>query len=464
MRKFIQRSCVAMLLAGLCLSVAQARQQQPPPSAPTAGQSSGQEPASPVASSFPTVTGGFAPSATEVGNSQNQLRAGILVGEQADSNFGNSATPFGWDAITNLGGNLFLQRTQANSSFTFNYSGGVQIASPNSQLDNFFNQFEVNQIIQFRRWSLSLDDVLGYYPESSFGFSGNGVPGWSLLGSTILDSSVQPNETILTPYGKRLNNTALAQAQIEMSARTSFTLTASDAVLHYFETGYSNANSYNLGAGYNYLLSPRDVIGFSYQFSSTQYGANGAVLTNGSINDSAIFFNYGHHISQRLAFQAGVGPQIISYSSPGSSTSSKSYNWGATGGLNYVRDRTSLSCSFFRGVTGGGGILTGSLASTVTFSVSQPVGRFWSVTGSLGYGLNQAIGEAPGSIASYDSLYASTGISRKLSETSTLSANYGFQHQTTGAGICTEPICAEQFNRHIISINFAWSMRPVPLH
>jgi hypothetical protein len=467
MRKVTNRYWVPLLMAAFCLSSAGAQQQQAPPTTPVppaGGQNSGQEPASPVAAPFPTVTGGFAPSAGEIGNSQNQLAAGFFVNEQGDSNFGIGAAPNGWQAITNFGGHLSMQRMQANSSFSLNYSGGVQIDPSNSQLDNFFNQFEVNQTIQFRRWTLSLDDVFGFYPESSFGFAGNGVPGWSLLGTTNLDPSLQANQTILTPYGKRISNTGLAQVQVELSARTSLTFTGSESLLQYFETGYSNSNTYNFGGGYNYLLAPRDVIGFSYQFNDTQYSANGTLPGISSIKANAMYFNYGHHISQRLAFQAGIGPQIITYTVPGNTTSTNSVTWGTTGGLSYVRNQTTLSGSFFRGVSGGGGVLNGSITSTVTFSASQPVGRYWTASGSVGYALNQAVGLAPALVNSFDSLYASAGISRKLSESATFSANYGFQHHTTGAGVCTEPICAEAFNRHIISVNFAWNMRPVPIH
>lgn len=467
----IKRVWALLLATAICLSSAQARQQQAPPTPPSApipsasGQDSSQGPVSPIAAPITTVTGGFAPSVGGAGSAQSQFSSGLYVSEQANSNVQGSSAISAWQPITDFGGHFSLQRMKANSTLVIRYSGGAQIDPLNSQFDNSFHQIEANQIIQFRRWTLSLDDLFGYSPESSFGFSGDGVAGSSLLGTTSIDPSVPPNQTILTPYGERINNTALAQIQVEISARTSLTFTGSDAILHYFETGYDDSNSYGFSAGYNYVLGPRDVFGVSYQLGINQFTPVGIVAAATSMDSDTLLLTYGHHIAGRYSFQAGIGPQILNYNVPGNPTSARSVSWSANGGFNYQHNQTSLGVSFSRGVTSGGGILAGAILNSVVFSASRPAGRLWSVNGSFGYSLNEAIAQAPGSTGIYNTLFGGVGMKRSLNRNTTLSADYSLQHQTVSSAVCaTGAVCAGQYNRNVISITFGWDLHPIPIN
>ena len=165
----IKRVWALLLATAICLSSAQARQQQAPPTPPSApipsasGQDSSQGPVSPIAAPITTVTGGFAPSVGGAGSAQSQFSSGLYVSEQADSNVQGSSAISAWQPITDFGGHFSLQRMKANSTLVIRYSGGAQIDPLNSQFDNSFHQIEANQIIQFRRWTLSLDDLFGYF-------------------------------------------------------------------------------------------------------------------------------------------------------------------------------------------------------------------------------------------------------------------------------------------------------------
>jgi hypothetical protein len=183
------------------------------------------------------------------------------------------------------------------------------------------------------------------------------------------------------------------------------------------------------------------------------------------MNSDVVLVTYGHHIAGRYSFQAGIGPQILNYNVPANPASTRSVSWSANGGFNYQHNQASLGVSFSRGVTGGGGILAGAITNSVVFSATRPVGRFWSVNGSFGYALNQAIAQAPGSTGSYNSLFGGVGIKRTLSRNATLSANYSLQHQTIGSAVCASgAVCAGQFNRNVISINFGWDFHPIPFN
>jgi len=473
MLNVIKRVMVLPMAAAFCLLATQA-QQVPPPTNPTSpagaqnnGQAgpgsttSGETPTSPVATPAVVVTGGLAPTVVENALANSQLQIGFQVGAEAASNLEFLGNLTGWQPILNFGGHMYLQKSTSNSQLTLRYTGGGVIYPSASGFNNSYQQIEANEAIEFRRWVLTLDDLFGYYPQSSFGYPANGVAG--SLGTTSVDQSLEPNQSIFTPYGERISNTALVQVQAEVSARTSFTFTGDSALIHYFQAGYGDSLSDGFSAGYNYLLNARDTIGVSYQFGYTQFELAGTAATQSTMNNNTVLVNYGHHVAGRYSLQAGIGPQIVDYTLSGAPAAIRSVSWSANAAITYQHERTSLGLNFFRGVSAGAGILVGATTNAVTFSVARPIGRFWTLNGTFGYALNEAIAGAPGTTGNYNSLYGSAGIVRNLGPTMTLSANYSLQHQTIANASCTGVICASQFTTNIIAVNFGWNLHPIPI-
>ncbi len=172
---------VPILMAAMCLPSAKAQQQQtpPPPTNPVppaapipatgsqqAGQGTQQTPASPVQGAAPTVTGGLAASVGESGDIHSQLTGGLQFSELFDSNFQNLAGSSGWDELSTIGGHLELNRVGASTDLMVRYVGGGYIDPKNSPFDTTYQQLEVSETLQFRRWSLKLDDLFSYLPEN----------------------------------------------------------------------------------------------------------------------------------------------------------------------------------------------------------------------------------------------------------------------------------------------------------
>jgi hypothetical protein len=460
MRRITKLMWAPMIVAALFLPVADARQQQtPPPTSPvpTGGsQQSGQstQPASPVQSASTTVTGGLAPNIGDSGDAHSQITAGLTFSELFDSNFGNTSGTTGWDELSTVGGNFALHRTGATSDFMVRYIGGGYIDAQNSINDSSYHQLEVSETLQFHRWTLTLDDLFNYLPDSSFGFGGAGGG----LGVTLVNPFVPLSQTILTNPGQRLGNTALAQIQYEASPRSAWTFNANYGLLHFTNPGFLDSTDVSLSAGYNYSLSARDVLGVSYGFSAYRFSP--AVE---SVNSNVVQVTYGRHISNRLMFQAGAGPQFYTVTTLFGPSQGVKTSWNANASVTYQLGHTSLAGSFTHGVSGGSGILPGATANVATFTASHQFGQWTTLNGSVGYSTNSSLQGTVLTAASYDGLYASAGINRQLNKSFSINANYTFLRQGTNTGPCVGTACANPFLKHQIWVGVTWNMRPVPL-
>ncbi len=477
MLSFSKRIWGPILALVVCLATAQAQQQQAPPPPTTnptppvapvqpitnpgnSQPASNEGPASPIATPQQVVTGGFTPNVGEVSDERSQFLFGFQVGESFDSDFAGTTVSNGWNDITNFGAHLDLHLLGRSSDLMFHYAGGGVVDAQDSSLDTMYHQFEVSETLQFRRWSLHLDDSFSYLPTSSFGFSFFGFSQPNLAFAPLLDSSVAPNQSILTSENSRVSNVFLAQAQIEASQRTTFTFTGGYGLLDYLTSGFSNPSNVTFGFGYNYAMSPRDILGVSYTFNNFSFAG-----TNSTINDSSFQVTYGHHISKRLMFQVGAGPGFNYFKPVGGLVSTGDTLFTASAGITYQLQRTSLNASFSRGVTGGAGILFGSVANLAQVSASHQWGRNLIATGNFGFAYNQSLPQVGSLLSStYDSFYAGGGVNYKVSRSSSFFVNYNYIHQITSGVVCTGVACAPSFSTNQIWIGFNFELRPTPLY
>jgi hypothetical protein len=460
MRRITKLMWAPIIAAGLCVPIANAQQQAPPPPTTPAqaggSQQSGQstQPASPVQSASTTVTGGLAPNIGDPGEAHSQITAGLTFSELFDSNFQNVSGTTGWGEISTIGGHAELHRIGNTTDFMVSYVGGGYIDPQNSRFDSSYHQFEVSETLQFRRWNLKLDDLFNYLPDSSFGFGGSGGG----LGLTLVNPFVPPSQTILTNFGQRLSNTALAEVQYEASPRSAWTFTGTYGLLHFSDPEFLDTSQASFSGGYNYSLTARDVIGVSYQFTAFRFSPSIE-----SVNSHLVQVSYGHHISNRLMFQAGAGPQLFSVTNIFAPSAGVQTSWGANVGLTYLLGHTSLSGSFTHGVSGGSGVLAGANTSAAGFSASRQFGQWTNLSGSVGYTFNSSLVLAGIPSTSYDSVYAIASFSRHLNKSISVNASYTLSRQGTNAATCSGPGCADAFLKHQIWAGFTWDVRPIPL-
>jgi hypothetical protein len=230
-------------------------------------------------------------------------------------------------------------------------------------------------------------------------------------------------------------------------------------LLHFTDSLNLDSTDTAFSAGYNYQMSARDVIGFSYVFNAFRF--NPPIQ---SINDNAVQAIYGHHISDRLFFQAGAGPDLYTISSFFGTNNGTHSSWVANASLAYQVGHTNLNASYSHGVTGGAGILAGASSNTVQVGASRQFGQLTNVSGAVGYASNGTLPLTTATNITYGSVNASVGINRKISRNLSMSANYSLTYQGTNAAACTGPGCAGAFTSHQIRIGFGWDMRPRPIN
>jgi hypothetical protein len=456
---------IPALMVGLCALAAIAQGQQtgqsgstpPVGSSPVPGSSTqDQGPVSPVATSTQAVTGAFNPQVEAAGEVRSSVVFGVHADEYVDSNILGTATS-SWLATTDIGGHLDLTRERETSDLALTVSGGGLIYPGNSQYNSGYGSAGITDTIKFRRGSLVLTDLFTFLPDSPLGFGAggpNGIPGTPLSSYGLLNPSATPDQTILNSQANRLSNELLAQGQWSSSVRTTWTFTAGYGILHYTNSAFVQPSDFNFVIGYNRALTPNDVLGLSdsatlYRFSPSIY----------STNDNTITVTYGRNLSRKLALKVGAGPEIDTFTSQVGATPGTRLSYSVNLGLNYVYKRAQLQVSGYRYVSGGSGILFGAETTGAQISISQPIGRAWALTGSVGYNLNQALSQTATAGSSYGSLIVSGAVSRRIGRTASVFLRYDVQHQSAAGATCNSTVCLATFNRQEGFVGFTWDSR-----
>ncbi len=185
------------------------------------------------------------------------------------------------------------------------------------------------------RWQLQFFDEFAYLPTSQFGFgglSGIGMPGIGgslspvapLLGGVYL-----PNQTILLSNGPRYSNSFAAQANLQVSRRSSITLIGSYGLLRFTNPGNIDNDDEIGSIGYNYELTKKDTMGVLYRF--TAYHFTGL---SQAIGDHVFNVAYGRKITGRLGLALFAGPEIVTFRVP-IGTKTQQTNVSVGGSLTY---------------------------------------------------------------------------------------------------------------------------------
>ncbi len=467
---------VLMALAALCLPVAQAQTQSQPATNPvqpvsplssagssSTGQSSSpsqksdQEPASPVAAPPQVITGNYPQHVGVPTESVSRLLAGLNVSEVYTTNVLNATLNPMPDEVTNIGGYFDFERVRPTSDLSLRYIGQGSFYAQNPQLNNNSHDFDVSDILQFRRWKLRVEDLFTYYTQSSFGFV-TGVPTVPL---PTQGTGAATGQTIFLPYVRRFTNSATAQADISLSARSALTLTGNYTNLHYLDPGFVDTFATEITPGYNYSLNSKNTIGVQYDFTALRY--NPVVA---SINTNTFLFLYGYHLDPQLNLIVGAGPELASYTPQGAPAATNFTVFNITARMEYAFKKTGLNVSFYRGVGGGSGIIAGTVSNVVELGAWHQFNRNWSINAAGGSALNSSLPQVTGVNNTYISSYLVAGFTRQLGQRASFYMNYEVLRQTTGtANVCTVgTLCPGRFFTNQIWVGFSWTMRPIGLN
>jgi hypothetical protein len=352
-------------------------------------------------------------------------------------------------SVSMISGNSSLHRRWGRSNLSFSYNGAESILA-GGDLDPRFisaHQGSISAWLAKQRWSLGLSDAVSYAPQSSFGLGSLGGIGSNPLGFAAgLRPGLYPNESVLNS-GSRTSNTSLAEIGYQLSRRNSLRASGGFGILRFRETGFSNSTQYNVGLGFDRVLSRRSNLSLSYNFFRTASSGFQPVQSHSAL------LGYTRQLSSRMMVQLSAGPQVQVQSS---SSGANAVRWTTSNTLLYQMERSSLTLGYSAGIVGGSGVYGAARNHTVQAAISRPVARFWSGSVSFGFAHNAGVGTS----STLNSEYAGITIGRQLAGMG-LSLSYQFQHQAIGSA-CSGLACAAFGGwSHTFGLGLDWIFRPV---
>src|SRR5580704_11050243 len=381
----------------------------------------------------------------------------------ATSQLGTNSTGAGFGQPTDftyLLGNLDLNHVTNRSELLLHYSGGGMFST---YLNSAIQDLEFTYNFKWQRWSLLLGDDVSFLSESPFGFGGVGglqflsgnspfAPGGSL--SSILG----PNQTIPTIMVPRLSNVLVSQIEYKVSPRATWTAAGSYGTLNFFGVGFINSADTLFQTGYNYSVSPQSTIAVIYTFDDFRYPEFPQ-----TIKYNVVKLGYARYVTGRMSFQLAAGPSVVMLRGVFTGYANN-LSWALDSTLNYKWDRTTLSLSYDRLVTGGSGVLVGAQTGQVQATLERTMGPRWRLSASVGYASNGSLipKTASSDFQHYNSWYAAVRVNHEMWRPGTdLFVSYGVGLQATNAAGCTSPNCSTNFISHQISVDFNFGLRPI---
>jgi hypothetical protein len=395
---------------------------------------------------------------------QPQFRIYSIADSDELSASGNSSS---WGDFTSFLGGIDLHDQSGISNLTLSYLGGGTVSIGGSAGSSTLQQLGLTEALSWRRLKLQFIDQFSLLPESSFGYAGLGggvaLPGGGSIG---LQPGLTPGDSILTTRGLRATNSFLTEADIYLDRRSSLTVAGGYSLLHYFDNDLINFGDAIFQAGYNYQWTAKDTVGVFYRFSGYRYSG-----FNQSINDNSFQATYGRRVTGRFSFQVQGGPDITFVTSPITTTATatttggqtREIYWSLSTNVQYQLQKVALGAQYAHGVSGGSGVLLGSLSDTVSGSAGRQLTRQLSANVDVGYSRNKGINPfgTTSAAQSFGYWYGGVGFDRTLGRALDFSVNYQLQHQTSNAAFCVGTICNADLTRHQISVGLNWHRQPI---
>ncbi|MGB9068794.1 MAG: hypothetical protein WCC21_09495 [Candidatus Acidiferrales bacterium] len=394
-----------------------------------------------------------------------------------DSNPTETTGKTSWDAWTSLDGGVNVHKVSGNNDLELTYVGGGEISSESSVSNGVIQQLVLTDKITFRRWALTFLDETAYLPESSFGFGGvggGGLPGGGSLGGGV--GTLGTGQSLLVGRGQNIGNSFDAEADVQLTPRSSLTFVGGYSLLDYFDSDLLNYGTVNARAGYNYQIDRKDTLGLSYTFSDISYSN-----FDQSVVAHTFQASYGRRVTGRLAFQVSAGPQLVSFTTPITPGTAGSGGTGESGGtssgpttdlywslsasLTYAQRRTSYQVAYSHGVAGGAGVLAGADVDQVNGSITRQMTRKFSSGFTGGYSRNQGLAvfgttSTTPTSQTFDYWFGGGNFSYPIGRALALTFTYQLQYQNSGTAFCIGTPCASSLTRNMFSVGLDWLDRP----
>ena len=142
--------------------------------------------------------------------------------------------------------------------------------------------------------------------------------------------------------------------------------------------------------------------------------------------------------------------------------------WSANAALNYGLRRTTLQGTYFHGVTGGAGVLAGSVSDIVGGTLNRQVTRLTGISLTTGYSRNTGLSLTPGTTTSavlnqtYNYWFEGANLAHTIGHSVNVTLGYQFQYQNSNASFCVVAPCGLNYTTHQVTLDMSFRPKLIP--
>ncbi len=391
----------------------------------------------------------------------NYIRGGVSVVANYDDNALNQTTNPVGDFSYSILPHIALDQSRARTHWTLDYAAGLvvnqRLTARNQGSHSLLGELTYRTSPHS---TLRLRDVFSLTTSFFNQFQSNfGIPGTGSL--------QQPNQSIITPISKQLNNLGSAEFNWQFSASDMVGGSGTFYLSHFRDlppgttVSLVDTRTEEADGFYTHRFTPRNWTGIAYKFQRLSFspGADKA-------NTQSFLLFHTIYLRPRMTLSFFAGPEYSTLDSQVVttvldlplltlvSTPVSENRWTVSGGASYSwqGELTSVQISGSRKITDGGGLLSVVELNTGSAALRRQLRRTTVFDVGVIYGDNRAVGDFFTGPARVKSVSGSLGLEQRLRANFVLSLGYSRDYQQQSANL--PPALDVNHNRGWVAISY----------
>lgn len=354
----------------------------------------------------------------------NYLRGGLVLGVTYDDNASTLAPKAVSDVSYSIAPSIALDQSRPRLHWSLSYSPGFTFYRRYSS----YNQTNHNLGANF---SYRLTPHVTFTAQEAFVKSSGSSNQFAPTETGGSSGAVQtPNQTIFAPIAETIADNSIAKLSYQFSQNGMIGLTGNFSKLYYPNhsevPGLFDSNTSGGGAFYTHRLSGKHYIGATYQFQ--KYQSRAPSFGDQTTQTHSFEGFYTFYFKPTFSLSLFGGPQHSE--SRGLGVPLNMWSPSGGGSLLWQGQHTSISTTFSRRVTDGGGLQGAVTSTSADANLRRQLARTLSATAGAAYSNNMVLDSLPTYNTSGHSLSGTATLQRVFGDHFTMMFGYSRLHQT----------------------------------